>query len=227
MNMNVLVVEDDPKVAGSLRQGLSEAGYETALARTVPLARALLARQHYALMVLDLGLPGGNGLDLLRELRAAGNTMPVIIVTARDEINDRVVGLDAGSDDYIVKPFAFAEVLARVNALLRRTRRGEGGSIAIADLRINPVHRSVERAGKPIELTPKEFDLLAYLVEMAGQVVSRAMLARAVWKIQSRATPVDNVIDVHMCHLRDKIDRDFEPALIQTVRGVGFMLKAP
>ncbi len=225
--MTLLVVEDDAKVSAMLRQGLQEAGYTTILARTAPQAIELLDGNAFNLVMLDLGLPGMDGIEVLRHLRTKKNAIPVIILTARDEVNDKVRGLNEGADDYLVKPFAFTELLARIQALLRRSRIGDGPALSIADLHINLIGRSVERAGKTLDLTPKEFDLLAYLIRANGQIVSRDMLARDVWKINSRATPLDNVIDVHVSHLRDKIDRDFEPKLLHTVRGVGFVLKAP
>ena len=210
-----------------LKQGLQEAGYAAVLARAAPQAIVLLDQNPFDLVLLDLGLPGVDGIEVLRHLRARHNSIPVIILTARDGVDDRVKGLDAGADDYLVKPFAFSELLARIKALLRRTKIGDGPSLAMGDLKLNLLGRSVERGGQPIELTPKEFDLLAYLIRAGGQIVSREMLGRDVWKINSRATPLDNVIDVHVSHLREKIDRDHEPKLLHTVRGVGFVLKAP
>lgn len=222
--MNLLIVEDDNKVAQMLKQGLEEAGYKTTVARSAPQAINHLDREPFDMVTLDLGLPGMDGMEVLRHLRKKHNSIPVIILTARDDLDDRVKGLDEGADDYLVKPFAFSELLARVKALLRRSK-SEGPNLSIADLKVNLLKRTVERAGKMIELTPKEFDLLAYLMRANGQLVSREMLARDVWKVNSRATPLDNVIDVHVSHLRDKVDRDFETKLVQTVRGVGFVLK--
>lgn len=224
--MKILIVEDDAKVAAMLRQGMQEMDYEATVARDAPQAIALVDQDAFNLVLLDLGLPGMDGLEVLRHLRRKHNAIPVIILTARDSIDDRVKGLDEGADDYLVKPFAFSELAARVKALLRRAKP-EGPGLAIADLKLNLLTRAVERAGKPLDLTPKEFDLLAYLVRASGQTVSREMLARDVWKINSRATPLDNVIDVHISHLRDKVDRDFELKLLHTVRGVGFVIKGP
>ncbi len=224
--MNLLIVEDDAKVANMLKQGLQESGYTTTHARAAQQAMELLDQNAFDLVLLDLGLPGLDGIEVLRHLRAKHNSVPVIILTARDSVDDRVKGLDEGADDYLVKPFAFPELLARIKASLRRSR-SEGPVLTLADLKINLVGRSVERAGKAIDLTPKEFDMLVYLLRAGGQIVSREMLARDVWKINSRATPLDNVIDVHVSHLRDKIDRDFDLQLLHTVRGVGFVLKVP
>ena len=223
--MKLLIVEDDTKVAGMLRQGFEEGGFEVAFARTAHQAIDLLDSEVVDLVLLDLGLPGEDGIEVLRHLREARNSTPVIILTGRDEIADRVKGLNEGADDYMVKPFAFSELLARVGALLRRTRQHDGPTLEVGDLRIDLVGRTVERAGRKVVLTPKEFDLLAYLMRASGQIVSRDMLARDVWKTQSRATPLDNVIDVHISHLRDKIDRNFESRLLHTVRGVGFIMK--
>jgi DNA-binding response OmpR family regulator len=224
--MNLLVVEDDARVASSLRKGLQEAGYSVQVARRVVEARKLLGEGSFDLVLLDLGLPDGDGLELLRDVRSRGQRLPVVVLTARDEINDRVRGLDGGADDYLVKPYAFSELLARLRALLRRSRETDGPVIAVGDLSIDLVHRSVRRGDQALELTPREFDMLAYLSHAAGQIVSRETLAREVWKVQSRATPMDNVIDVHMTHLRDKIDKGFPNRLLHTVRGVGFVLKA-
>lgn len=224
--MKLLIVEDDTKVAGMLRQGFEESGFEAGFARTAQQAIDQISSEAIDLVLLDLGLPGMDGLEVLRNLREARNSTPVIIITGRDEITDRVKGLNEGADDYLVKPFAFPELLARVGALLRRTRQHEGPTLEVGDLRIDLVSRTVERDGRRVVLTPKEFDLLAYLMRSGGQIVSRDMLARDVWKTQSRATPLDNVIDVHISHLRDKIDRNFDTKLLHTVRGVGFIMKS-
>lgn len=223
--MNLLVVEDDNKVANMLKQGLTEAGHVVAMARTAQQAIAQADQQALDLILLDLGLPGTDGIEVLRHVRKGNNSIPVIILTARDSVNDRVQGLDEGADDYLVKPFAFPELLARIKALRRRAK-AEGPQMELADLKLNLLTRSVARGSRELDLTPKEFDLLAYLLRANGQIVSREMLARDVWKIHSRATPLDNVIDVHVSHLRDKLDHDGEPKLLHTVRGVGFVVKA-
>jgi DNA-binding response OmpR family regulator len=223
--MNLLVVEDDNKVATMLKQGLQEAGHTVAMARTAQLAISQVDQQAFDLILLDLGLPGTDGIEVLRHVRKSHNSIPVIILTARDSVNDRVRGLDEGADDYLVKPFAFPELLARIKALRRRTK-AEGPQMELADLRLNLLTRSVARGARTLDLTPKEFDLLAYLLRANGQIVSREMLARDVWKVNSRATPLDNVIDVHVSHLRDKLDHEGEMKLLHTVRGVGFVIKA-
>jgi two-component system, OmpR family, copper resistance phosphate regulon response regulator CusR len=222
----ILIVEDEPKVAEALREGLVSEGYEITLAMTGEEAFFQASSERFDLLLLDLMLPGRSGIEVLETLRKKGEKTPVLILTARDTIEDRIKGLDTGADDYLVKPFAFPELLARVRALLRRGRPVNSETIRrLADLEIDLVVRTVLREGKPIELTLKEFDLLEYLLRNQGQLVSREMLARDVWKEASRATSLDNVIDVHMARLRKKVDQDFSKKLIHTVRGVGFMAK--
>jgi two-component system, OmpR family, copper resistance phosphate regulon response regulator CusR len=223
--MRVLVTEDDPKVAGAIRSGLLGEGFEVVVSRTGEDCYFRATTEPYDVLVLDLGLPGRGGLEVLGTLRARGLTMPVLVVTARDSVEDRVVGLEAGADDYLVKPFAFAELLARIRALLRRGRPEEALRVHVADLEVDPVGRSVRRGGQPIDLTAREFELLEYLVRHQGQIVSREMLGRDVWQEAARGTPLDNVIDVHITRLRRKVDQGFESKLIHTVRGVGFLVR--
>ena len=166
-----------------------------------------------------------DGLQILRTIRARGVDTPVLVLTARDTLEDRVIGLDSGADDYLVKPFAFEEMLARVRALVRRGRTSEMLRFTTADLELDLVARKVTRAGQTIELTVREFELLEFLMRYQGQVVSRGMLVREVWKETARSTTLDNVIDVHIARLRRKVDVDFAPKLIHTVRGVGFVLR--
>ena len=170
-------------------------------------------------------LPGRSGLELLMTMRQRGCKTPVLILTARDSVEDRVRGLDAGADDYLVKPFAFPELLARVRALSRRGAPDLASRLQIADLEMEVVGRLVTRGGKILDLTPREFDLLEYLLRNQGQVVSREMLIRDVWKEVGRQTPLDNVIDVQMARLRGKVDERFDKKLVQTVRGVGFVIR--
>jgi DNA-binding response OmpR family regulator len=172
-------------------------------------------------VILDLMLPDGDGLTLLRSLRGEGVSTPVLIVTARDAVNDRVLGLDSGADDYLVKPFAFNELLARIRALLRRSP--EATRIQVGDLELDVVARSATRNGEAIDLTNRQFELLAYLARHAGQPVSRDMLVRDVWRDGSGV--LTNVVDVSINHLRRKLDRDGWPPLIHTIRGIGYMLK--
>ena len=223
--MQILIVEDEAKVAQALKEGLERQGYEVTVAATGEEGYYLLDVRTFDLVVLDLMLPGRSGLEILRTLRARDRGIPVLILTARDTIEDRVVGLDTGADDYLVKPFAFPELAARIRALLRRGRVEPLSRFRVADLELDVSARRVVRGGRDLDLTAREFDLLEYLLRNRGRVVSREMLARDVWRETDRATPLDNVIDVHIARLRRKVDDAFESKLIQTVRGVGFIVK--
>jgi two-component system copper resistance phosphate regulon response regulator CusR len=223
--MRVLIIEDDEKTARAIASGLESGGFSAAIAHTGEEGFSLLNAESFDLVVLDWMLPGRDGIEILRMLRARGSKTPVLLLTARDAVEDRVLGLESGADDYLVKPFAFAELLARIRSLLRRASPAEPLKKAVADLRVDLEARRVWRAGKPIELTPREFGLLGYLLRQPGQVVTREMLARDVWGETNRITPLDNVIDVHMAHLRRKLDEGHASKLIQTVRGVGFVLR--
>ena len=221
----LLVVEDDRRVTESLRQGLSEAGFAVTTADCLGAADRRLAQGTPALVILDLNLPDGDGRTWLRRVRAAGHRMPVIILTARDTLPERVAGLEEGADDYLTKPFAFSELLARIRARLRTAAaQTDDDVLGVGDLEIDRLRRQVRRAGRPVDLTAREFDVLALLAQWRGQPVSRDLLAREVWKVNRRLTPLDNVMDVHLSHLRDKIDKGHPVRLIQTVRGVGFRL---
>jgi two-component system copper resistance phosphate regulon response regulator CusR len=224
MPLRLLVVEDEPKVARALKEGLEAEGYEVAVARTGEDGFFLASSQSFDLVVLDLMLPGRDGVEILTALRARGFLMPVLILTARDAVEDRVHGLDRGADDYLVKPFAFPELLARIRALLRRGRSDAATRLSVSDLELDLTTRHASRAKQTIELTPREFELLEYLVRHGGLLVSREMLTRDVWKEPSRGTPLDNVIDVHIARLRKKVDQGFPIKLIHTVRGVGFIV---
>src|SRR6266508_2482177 len=223
--MQVLVVEDEAKVARALQEGLGREGYAVTVARTGEEGYYLLDSRTFDLVVLDLMLPGRSGLEILGTLRARDRGIPVLILTARDTVRDRVVGLDTGADDYLVKPFAFPELAARIRALLRRGRAEPVSGLRVSDLELDVAARRVTRGGRGLELTAREFELLEYLLRNRGGVVSREMLAREVWKETDRATPLDNVIDVHIARLRRKIDDGFESKLIHTVRGVGYIVK--
>ena len=222
--MQILVVEDEPKVAGALKEGLETEGYEVTLAQTGEEGFFHANAHTYDLIILDIMLPGRDGIEVLHTLRRQGAKLPVLLLTAKDAIEDRVLGLDAGADDYLVKPFAFAELSARIRALLRRNKADTENALKVGDLEIDPIRRSVVREGQRIELTAREFDLLEYLARNHDRVVSREMLARDVWKETARATPLDNVIDVNVARLRRKIDGPFPISLLHTVRGVGFTL---
>jgi DNA-binding response OmpR family regulator len=224
--LRILVVEDEAKVARALQEGLERQQYQVVVAGTGEEGFYLVSAEEFDLVILDLMLPGRDGLQVLSTLRKRGLLTPVLILTARDAIEDRVQGLDKGADDYLVKPFAFPELLARVRALLRRGRTQQVAlRLQLADLEMDLVPRRVRRGGKDVECTAREFELLEYLLRHKEQVVSREMLAREVWRETSRATPLDNVIDVHMARLRRKIDERFDRKLIHTIRGVGYVLR--
>lgn len=221
----VLVIEDEPKVAEALRSGLAAAGYEAEVAATGEQGFFRVHAEPFDLVVLDLMLPDRDGLEVLEALRRDRVQLPVLVLTAKDEVGDRVAGLDRGADDYLVKPFAFPELLARLRALLRRGRVEPSERLSLADLDLDVATHRVARAGRQLELTAREFELLEYLLRQKGRLVSRGMLARDVWKQPSRGSTLDNVIDVHIARLRKKVDQAFGARLIHTVRGVGFVAR--
>src|SRR5689334_15763149 len=223
--MRVLVVEDERKVAKALRDGLEAEHYDVRVAASGEEGFFLVNHEAFDCVVLDLMLPQRDGLEVLTTLRKRGLSTPVLILTAKDTINDRVRGLDTGADDYLVKPFAIPELLARIRALLRRGRSDQLLKLQHDDLEMDLVTRRVVRAGQTLELTVKEFEILEYLLRHLGRVVSREMLTRDVWRVAARATPLDNVIDVSIARLRRKIDDPFPVKLLHTVRGVGFVLR--
>jgi DNA-binding response OmpR family regulator len=223
--MRILVVEDDPKVAKALRDGLSGEHYDVVVAKDGEDGFFHANEEAFDLVLLDVMLPRRSGIDVLKTLRAKGVQTPVLLLTARDAVEDRVLGLDVGADDYLVKPFAFPELLARVRALLRRGRPDQALRLQCADLDMDLLTRRVVRGGESLDLTPRERELLEFLLRHRGRLVSREMLAREVWKEPARATPLDNVIDVHVARLRKKVDPEPRPRLIHTVRGVGFVLQ--
>ncbi len=223
--MRVLVVEDEQKVAHALREGLEGEGYEVTLEHTGEGAFFRITTETFDVILLDLMLPGRDGLQILTTLRDRGVKTPVLVLTARDTLDDRVKGLDSGADDYLVKPFAFAEVLARIRAVLRRGRVADALRLSAGDLEMDLETRKVTRGGRAVELTGREFELLQHLLRHERQIVSRDTLARDVWQESSRSAPLDNVIDVHIARLRRKIDLDQPVKLIHTVRGVGFILR--
>jgi two-component system, OmpR family, copper resistance phosphate regulon response regulator CusR len=219
----VLVVEDQKTLLQNLARGLEGDGYDVVAASTGEEAGLHASSGAFDVIVLDLMLPGKSGMEVLRELRAAGSGTPVLILTARDSIDDRVLGLDSGADDYLVKPFAFAELLARLRVLLRRGSSGRETVLRAADLEMDLVSRRVTRAGKVAELTTREFELLEYLLRHKDEPVTRDMLSREVWKEPTGA--MTNVIDVYINGLRKKVERPGSTPLIHTVRGVGYVLR--
>jgi len=223
--MRILVVEDEVKVANALKEGLEDERYEAVIAHTGEDAFFRINTEQFDVIVLDVMLPGRDGLQILTSIRKHGIGTPVLLLTARDSLEDRVAGLNSGADDYLVKPFAFAELVARIRALLRRGRTAETLRLSVGDLDMDLVTRKVIRAGRSVELTTREFELLEYLLRHQGQVVLRDTLAREVWKETTRGTPLNNVIDVHIARLRRKVDFDQPVKLIHTIRGVGFMLR--
>ncbi len=223
--MKILIVEDEQKTGDYLKQGLSEAGFVTDLARDGVDGLHLALTGDYDLVVLDVMLPRLDGWQVLREIRAKGRHTPVLFLTARDQVEDRVKGLEFGADDYLVKPFAFSELLARVRALLRRGKASEPELLQIADLELDLLRRRVTRGGRRVELTAKEFALLELLLRRQGEVLPRSLIASQVWDMNFDSDT--NVIEVAMRRLRAKIDDAFEPKLIRTVRGMGYVLEIP
>ncbi len=222
----LLLVEDDSNLSRSLAQGFREHGFAVEPATTLAAARVRLTRPGIDLIILDRGLPDGDGLELLSESSRSIQWPPVLVTTARGELEDRLRGLENGVEDYLVKPYAFAELLARVRILLRRGPHNSTPELLrIGDLEINPVARKAARAGRPLDLTPREFDVLIQLALAHGSTVTREMLARDVWRQRTWTPSMDNVIDVHLFRLREKLDKDHPTRLLHTVRGVGFALK--
>lgn len=223
MSAHILVIEDELKVAESLRQGLQENGYQVTLAQSGEDGLVRVLENIVDALILDLNLPGRDGLDVLNTLRQHYPDMPVLILSARDTVDDRVAGLDRGADDYLVKPFAFPELLARLRVLLRREQKQSNLTYTIDDLTVGVITRQVMRAGEAIDLTTKEFEILELLLRHQGQPISRQTIAREIWDV-NRATPLDNVIDVHVMRLRKKIDGNHACKLIHTIRGLGYIL---
>ncbi|MCB8922271.1 MAG: response regulator transcription factor [Ardenticatenaceae bacterium] len=220
--MRVLVVEDEPSIAKFVQQGLTEAGYAVDLVENGRTALDYALTAEYDAYILDIMLPGMNGLELLRELRRQGHKTPTLMLTARDTVDDRVSGLDAGADDYLVKPFAFPELLARVRALLRRPPLQTGTVIQVADLAMDTARREVKRGGNPIELSPREYAVLEYLMRHPHQVLTRTQIGEHVWNFDFYNE--SNVVDVYIGYLRRKIDKDSDQPLITTIRGVGYRI---
>jgi two-component system, OmpR family, copper resistance phosphate regulon response regulator CusR len=223
--VRVLVIEDEQKLAAALREGLEAEQYSVFVTATGEEGFYQVYAQPFDLVILDVMLPGRSGLEILKTMRDGGIHTPVLMLTALDTTEDRVRGLDTGADDYLVKPFAFSELLARMRALLRRGAPDATTKLTACDLELDVVRHAVTRSGQVLDLTVREFEILKYLLQYQGNVVSREMLSRDVWKETARHTPLDNVIDVHIARLRRKVDHQFEKKLLQTVRGVGFTIR--
>jgi heavy metal response regulator len=221
--MNILIVEDEAKVASFIKRGLEEEKYTVSVASDGEEGLKMALDNPYELIILDVMLPKMDGLSVAKELRAKGKQFPILMLTAKDSVEDIVAGLDSGSDDYLTKPFAFAELLARVRALIRRGEMDRGAEIVFSDLRIDPVGHKVWRGDREIDLTAKEYGLLEYFMRNPNQVLTRTMIAEHVWDYSFDS--FTNIIDVYVNYLRKKIDRDAQKKLIHTVRGVGYMLK--
>ena len=222
---NILLIEDEPKLASALQEGLQAERYDVSIARSGEEGFYLLYSGTFDLVLLDVMLPGRTGYEILAQLRKNGFGKPVMLLTAKDSVEDRVHGLDVGADDYLVKPFALPELLARCRALLRRGVSEKPGRLTVGDLVLDGAARRFSRSGHALELTAREYELLEYLLRNQGSVMSREMLARDIWKETTRATPIDNVIDVHIARLRRKLDDGFDRKLLHTVCGVGFILR--
>ena len=223
--MRILVVEDESKVASFIQRGLEAEQYHVDVANDGESGLSAIFDEDYDLVILDIMLPKRNGFSVLEEVRKRHLQVPVLMLTARDTVTDRVTGLDRGADDYLTKPFAFEELVARVRALLRRGAPSQSPVLEIADLRLDPVTREITRADQKIEMTAKEFALLEFFLRQPGRVLSRALIAQHVWGVDFDT--FTNVIDVYVNYVRKKIDADFEPKLLHTVRGVGYVLKEP
>lgn len=220
--MRILLVEDDAKAARVLMKGLTEKGFVVDVARSGDEADELASVNEYDLLVLDWLLPGKSGIELCRDLRARGLETPILMLTAKDTVADRIAGLSTGADDYLIKPFAFGELLARIHALLRRTGQTRAPLLRVQDLVLDPLRRRVTRGGNPLMLTAKEFAILEFLMRHAGEVVSRTQLGEHVWEAEHDT--LTNLVDVHMCHLRKKLDPPDLPPVLHTVRGCGYRL---
>jgi DNA-binding response OmpR family regulator len=220
--MRVLIIEDERKIAAVLRGALQAEGFQTETAYDAAAGLAKIIRSAFDVIILDIMLPGRDGLSLLKEIRAKGITTPVLALSARGEVDERVEGLNCGADDYLPKPFVLAEVLARVRALGRRRPEPSAGILQVGDLVLEPLTRTVRRRGELIELATREYKLLEFLMRSKGQVCGRAAIIKSVWEYNF--DPGTNLVDVYIMRLREKIDADFEPKLLHTIRGIGYVL---
>ncbi|MGH9800637.1 MAG: response regulator [Blastocatellia bacterium] len=223
--MRVLVIEDEQKMADLIKRGLEEESLEVETAYDGETGAVAAKSGNHDMIILDLGLPGRDGLEVAQELREGGLMTPILILTAQDSTEMKVRGLDTGADDYLTKPFAFAELLARIRALLRRTHTEDTTKLQIGDLILNLINRRASRAGNEVQLTNKEFSLLEYFMRHPDEILSRETLSEKVW--EETFDTLTNVIDVYINYLRNKVDRQYEPKLIHTVRGIGYMFKTP
>jgi two-component system copper resistance phosphate regulon response regulator CusR len=221
--MRVLVVEDDQEISAALRTGLEDVGYDVHIVRDGERAIRLLSRAKFSVVLLDLMLPGADGFRVCQSMRESGDTTPVLMLTARDAVKDRVTGLDTGADDYLAKPFEFEELLARIRALLRRELAAKSAVVQVEDLVVDTAKRRVERGGRPIHLTPREYDLLVALAMRSSRILTREIIQQIVWNADDTSS---NTVDAHMRNLRKKIDHAFPKKLIHTIYGVGYILKS-
>lgn len=223
--VRILVVEDEPKLAEAVKQGLEANEHTVVVAHTGEEGFFLATTQSFDVLILDIMLPGRDGLEIMGNLRRLGKRTPIMLLTSKDSLEDRVQGLDSGADDYLTKPFALSELQAHVRALGRRGGAAEESILRLEDLELDRIRHTAVRAGRTLDLTAREFEILEYMMLQGDRVVSRDMLTREVWKESSRYTPIDNVIDVQIARLRRKVDDPYPRKLLRTVRGVGFVLR--
>ena len=223
--MRILVVEDEPKLAEAVKQGLEANEHTVVVAHTGEEGFFLATTQSFDLLILDIMLPGRDGIEIMSNLRRLNKRTPIMLLTSKDSLEDRVHGLDSGADDYLTKPFALSELQAHVRALGRRGGAAEESILRLEDLELDRIRHTAMRAGRTLDLTAREFEILEYMMLQGDRVVSREMLTREVWKESSRYTPIDNVIDVQIARLRRKVDDPYRRKLLRTVRGVGFVLR--
>lgn len=223
MAIRVLIVEDEKKIAAHLKAALENDGFETDVALCGPVANEMIARESFDVIVLDIMLPGMDGLTIVKKMRSEGNATPVLAISARGDVDERIEGLNAGADDYLGKPFVLAEVVARVRALSRRKTETKGGILQVSDLILDPMRRTAHRGGTQIDLATREFKLLEFLMRSTGQVCGRAAIIKNVWEYNF--DPGTNLVDVYIMRVREKIDAGFENKLLHTIRGVGYVLK--